>query len=403
MTLLSAPAGRCTELMHSMLAPPPSTIGVCNSTCQPPNNNALYYIWRLYPSHCVTPTISTADLTVLAACNVLRTLRNTIPTSASRAATRSTAIRDLCTIINLTLPPSAIVPRVGAALEPRVPPSTITRLPGIRVLHSTISNSLTPASLYPQNATFTINATSWAHVHATRFVYQQVTCNNNPFAPLADKEPKNPTNHAPTDCYSNNVTRTTSNQAPACTQLHPEPTTHLIVLALQIAPMRPSHPTVTPRVLCSGRVIPVSPLIAPTQQYIQQTCNKSQHAPTLSVPTPIPTAMPTRATHHNPITPPTIYPPTKPITPFNTHPSPAYIEPNDDDRDNTPAQSNRLAIQINSPCGLANISRQALYHVINLAFNSPPKYIIPQALVGLPDCILHSINVKEVCNGFFTP
>jgi hypothetical protein len=40
-TPLSMPAGRRTELMHSMLAPPPSTIGVCDSTCQPPNNVAL--------------------------------------------------------------------------------------------------------------------------------------------------------------------------------------------------------------------------------------------------------------------------------------------------------------------------------------------------------------------------
>jgi hypothetical protein len=41
-TLVSTPAGRCTELMHSTLAPPPSTIGVCNSTCQPPDNVALH-------------------------------------------------------------------------------------------------------------------------------------------------------------------------------------------------------------------------------------------------------------------------------------------------------------------------------------------------------------------------
>jgi hypothetical protein len=94
--------------------------------------------------------------------------------------------------------------------------------------------------------------------------------------------------------------------------------------------MRPQHPTVTSLILCSGRAIPVSPLIAPTQQYIQQTCNKSQHAPKPSVPTPIPTAKLIRATHCNPTNPPTIYPCTKPITPFNTHSSPAYIEPNDD-------------------------------------------------------------------------
>jgi hypothetical protein len=83
---------------------------------------------------------------------------------------------------------------------------------------------------------------------------------------------------------------------------------------------------------------------------------------------------------------------------FNTQQNPFYIEPNDDNRDNTSAGPNNPAIQINSPRGLANISCQALYHVINLKFNSPPKYTIPQALAGSPDCILHSINIEEVCN-----
>jgi hypothetical protein len=63
---------------------------------------------------------------VLAACNVLWTLQNTIPTSASKAAAHSTAIRDLYAIINPTLPPSTIALRVGAALEVRVPPASIT-------------------------------------------------------------------------------------------------------------------------------------------------------------------------------------------------------------------------------------------------------------------------------------
>jgi hypothetical protein len=40
-TPLSMPAGRRTKLMHSTLAPPQSTIGVCDSTCQP-NDVALW-------------------------------------------------------------------------------------------------------------------------------------------------------------------------------------------------------------------------------------------------------------------------------------------------------------------------------------------------------------------------
>jgi hypothetical protein len=94
--------------------------------------------WQLYLSHCAIPTISTADLTVLAACDVLRTLQSTIPTTAIEATNRSTAIRNLCAIINPTLPPSATALRVGAALEPRVPQAIVTPLPDTRVLHSTI-------------------------------------------------------------------------------------------------------------------------------------------------------------------------------------------------------------------------------------------------------------------------
>jgi hypothetical protein len=304
----------------------------------------IAYTWRLYPSHGAIPTISTADFTVLAACDVLRTLQNTIPASASKAAARSMTIRALRAIINPTLPPSAIAPRVGAVLEPRVPPATITNLPDTRVLHPTISNSPTPLSLHPPNVTTSINATSRACIHATRFVHQWVTCNNNPFAPLANEKPKDPADHAPTDCSSDNATITTSNQAPAHTQLPPGLTTGWIVLASWPAPMRPPHSTVTPRILCSGHAIPVPPLIAPTQKYIQQTRNKSQHVTTQSVPTPMPTAKPTRATHLTPTTHPTIYPPTKPITPFNTHPRPAYIEPNNDNRDDIPSQPNRSTI-----------------------------------------------------------
>jgi hypothetical protein len=48
-------------------------------------------------------------------------------------------------------------------------------------------------------------------------------------------------------------------------------------------------------------------------------------------------------------------------------------------------------------------SCQALYHVINLAFNSLPTYTIPQALSRSPDCILHSTDIKEVCNGVVHP
>ncbi len=118
--------------------------------------------WQQYPSHCMILTMSAADLTVLAACNVLRTLKSTIPSATIKATDHSTAIWMLHAIVNLTLSPIATAPRLGAALELRRRPATITPLLDRRVLRSTISNSPAPALLYPHNATTSIDATSHA-------------------------------------------------------------------------------------------------------------------------------------------------------------------------------------------------------------------------------------------------
>jgi hypothetical protein len=61
--------------------------------------------WQLYPSHCMIPTVSTADHMDLAACNVLRTLQSTIPTTAIEAANCSTAIQNVRAIISPILLP----------------------------------------------------------------------------------------------------------------------------------------------------------------------------------------------------------------------------------------------------------------------------------------------------------
>jgi hypothetical protein len=115
----------------------------------------------------------------------------------------------------------------------------------------------------------------------------------------------------------------------------------------------------------------------------------------------MPVAKPTRAP---PPTPFTIHPLTKPTTSFDALPFPAYIKPNNDDCDDTiPSRPTLLAIQFHSQCGMANISLQALYHVINLVFNAQPTYTIPQALCKSPNCIHHIINIEEVCNGVFHP
>ena len=56
-----------------------------------------------------------------------------------------------------------------------------------------------------------------------------------------------------------------------------------------------------------------------------------------------------------------------------------------------------------SPRGPADIAVQALYHVINLAFNAPPTYTIPRNLVDLSDQFRHTLGIDKVCNGVVHP
>jgi hypothetical protein len=155
--------------------------------------------WRLYPTHCTTPSISQANLMVLQATNVLQSLGATIPTSTSKSITKNKAIQQLQEILSPQLHPGTAGPRVPIAPEPRVAaPATrvlqlrviITPEPRVaaardtRVLRPTTSNSAAPEMLYP-----------------TRPIHQRHTWSNNPFTILEeDKEPDKPniTTDAPT-------------------------------------------------------------------------------------------------------------------------------------------------------------------------------------------------------------
>jgi hypothetical protein len=222
-----------------------------------------------------------------------------------------------------------------------------------------------------------------------------------PFFPLADEEPGYPAKHASTGCSPNDITITISNQATEHSQLLAQPNTYRIVLAPCPASMCPPHSTVTLQILCFGSAIPVPPLISPTQQCIQQSHKRPstlQHPmylhPYQQKNPPEPHLL------HLPLLPPfsTIYLPTKPTTPFHTHPFPAYIELNGDGHDNIPSWPTKSAIRFNSPCGLSSISLRALYCVINLAFNASPMYTIPQVLSNskCPDRIyFHQGSVQQ--------
>jgi len=98
----------------------------------------------------------------------------------------------------------------------------------------------------------------------------------------------------------------------------------------------------------------------------------------------------------------------KPLTiPLQFSP-PAFIEPdedyNDDYRDDCSSKRpSSPPLHMQTPRGHASISRQALYHVINLAFNAPPPYTISRALLESPNHFRHIIDIEEVCNGVVHP
>ncbi len=189
------------------------------------------------------PTISPDNVTILAACDVLRALNGTIPATSHDAEALQTAIRNLRKIVMPTIPSDDAAPRVGIAPSPRVPHATRDT----RVLCSTVSNDAAPPVLYPRGVTTSLDTMLRARILGTRFVHQRTTRNNNPFAPLEDDdEPDDP------DCAANDATIHTNNRTvpvrprrphTSTRQPRPRPTPRTLRLA------------VTPRVLRSGRCV----------------------------------------------------------------------------------------------------------------------------------------------------
>jgi hypothetical protein len=169
--------------------------------------------WRLYPSHCATPTFSPEDVTILAACDVLRALDGTVPATSHDAVALRTAIRDLRTIVSPAVPNDAAAPGVGVAPSPRVPSAARDA----RVLRPTVSNDAVPPVLYPHVARTSLDTTSRARIRGMRFVHQQTTRNNNPFAPLetdGDDEPDAPSDDDDPDCAADDATIHADNRTP---------------------------------------------------------------------------------------------------------------------------------------------------------------------------------------------
>ena len=98
----------------------------------------------------------------------------------------------------------------------------------------------------------------------------------------------------------------------------------------------------------------------------------------------------------------------RPLTSPPRSPLPAFIEPDDnhddDIRDDHPTKRTASPpLRLHATRGHASISPHALYHVINLAFNAPPTFTIPQALLKSSDRFRHIIDIEEVCNGVVHP
>jgi hypothetical protein len=141
---------------------------------------------------------------------------------------------------------------------------------------------------------------------------------------------------------------------------------------------------------------------------IHDLCPQCRAAPTATPttrpsPTILPRSKPTQTST------PTILPRSKPTKNATLPAGPAYIQPNYDEHDDhrNPWPDSppipRDAIRFLSPHGPANIAIEALYHVINLAFNALPTYTIPQNLVDSSDRFRHTIDIEEVCNGVIHP
>ena len=165
--------------------------------------------WRLYPSHCAMPTISPDDVTILAACDVLRAINGTIPATSHDVVALQTAIHNLRKIVSPTIPSDDAAPRVGVAPSPRVPRATRDA----RVLRSTVSNDAATPVLYLRGATTSLDTTLRARIRGTRFVHQRTTRNANPFAPLEDDaKPDVPSDENDPDCAANDATIHTDNR-----------------------------------------------------------------------------------------------------------------------------------------------------------------------------------------------
>jgi len=119
--------------------------------------------YKLYPTHCKVPTISEADRTIIAAAELLDTIRAQIPTQAETKRQHLNVIEQLTAILDNAPPP-----RVDGQSAPRV----------------------------GRGATTSTDKTSPRVVKQTKYVHQRRTRSNNPMPTITEEE-EQPMNAAP--------------------------------------------------------------------------------------------------------------------------------------------------------------------------------------------------------------
>jgi hypothetical protein len=317
----------------------------------------IHATWHLYSTHCQIPVTSQHNLSIVAAADILKALRNTVPTTTTEK------IRHIRAIQNLT----AIMTEQREA--PEEPPSPRVVAPTARVV------SAPP----PMVTTTSNNITAPNVIRTMPLVHQRHTCNNNPFNILAHDDDNDDTVVA-----SNCSTRVPQPSLPPSNlQGNPKERQPTLPLANPSTSLLPTLYTSCPPTTPPPRVLAIPTSIQAITPAAPHTCIHDLH--------PNPTRKPSK-------TPTVTKQPTHALT---------IVEP-DDKRDemptkrpSAPPQCSTQLITNRTPC---NISHQALYHIIGLGFINAPANTIPQLLSKYHKQYTGPlIDIKEYCYGVVHP
>ncbi len=124
--------------------------------------------WRLYPAHCQVPVSSQHDLSIVAAADLLKVFRSTVPNSSADKIKHVQAIRKLTAIMNGQ---QTDTPTVDAPTPRVVAPFSRVATPPPPRAATTSNNIMTP------------NA-----IRQMPLIHQQHTRNNNPFHILTNDD-----------------------------------------------------------------------------------------------------------------------------------------------------------------------------------------------------------------------